>query len=329
MEKTVFSPKVSVLVPCYNVERFLPQCLDSLVAQTLKELQIICINDGSTDNTLQILKEYAARDSRVEIIDKKNSGYGASMNCGLDAAYGEYIGIVESDDFADKRMFKKLYAFAAKHDCDLVKSNYCEYADGKSHALKPFKGFAYKRVFDPVDTPDVLRVIPIIWAGLYRRQMLIDYDLRFNETPGASFQDTSFVQRVWFAAKRAALLPGSYLNYRIDNAASSVKSTSKVYEICEEFAASEDFLEKYPEKQRVFAPMLNAVKMATYRWNYDRIAEECRRDFCHKWAEEFSAAQSEDLLDECLFDRLHWQELMDLLDDPDSFCERHMQGFSW
>ena len=89
------TPKVSILVPVYNVERFLPQCLDSLVAQTLEDIQIICINDGSTDGSLEILERYAAQDSRIEIIDKPNSGYGASMNCGLDAARGEYIGITE------------------------------------------------------------------------------------------------------------------------------------------------------------------------------------------------------------------------------------------
>ena len=88
------TPKVTVLVPCYNVEKFLPQCLESLIGQSLRQLQIVCINDGSTDSTLAVLRSYAARDKRIQIIDKPNSGYGASMNRGLDAARGEYVGIV-------------------------------------------------------------------------------------------------------------------------------------------------------------------------------------------------------------------------------------------
>ena len=93
--------KVSILVPVYNTERFLAECLDSLVGQTLKEIEIICINDGSTDGSLGILQRYAKDDKRIRILNKKNTGYGDSMNVGLSEATGEYIGIVEPDDFVE------------------------------------------------------------------------------------------------------------------------------------------------------------------------------------------------------------------------------------
>ena len=95
-------PKVSILIPIFNVEKYLRQCLDSAVNQTLKDIEIICINDGSTDSSLEILKEYAKVYNSIKIINKQNTGYGHSMNCGLKLAKGEYIGIIESDDFADK-----------------------------------------------------------------------------------------------------------------------------------------------------------------------------------------------------------------------------------
>ena len=101
-------PSVSILVPCYNVEKYIHQCMDSIISQTLKDIEIICINDGSKDNTLSILKEYADKDKRIVIIDKSNSGYGDSMNQGLKKANGEYIGIVESDDFVEPNMFETL-----------------------------------------------------------------------------------------------------------------------------------------------------------------------------------------------------------------------------
>ena len=117
-------PKVSVLVPCYNVEKYLPECLGSIVNQTLRDIEIICINDGSTDSTLDIIKSYAEQDKRIVIIDKPNEGYGKSMNRGLDVATGEYIAIVESDDWASPDMLEKLYNTACAHQADMVKAEF-------------------------------------------------------------------------------------------------------------------------------------------------------------------------------------------------------------
>lgn len=323
------NPKVTILVPCYNVETFLPACMDSIMGQSLKELQVVCINDGSTDSTLQILQSYAAKDDRIEIIDKPNSGYGASMNCGLKAARGEYVGIVESDDFAHRKMFEKLYRFASKHDCDLVKSNYNEFCAGKAHPMKPFEGFGYKQVFAPAEKLDVIKVLPIIWTGLYRRSMLEENGILFNETPGASYQDTSFVQRVWFAAERVALLRNRFLNYRVDNAASSVKSQAKVYAVCDEFAASEAFLAARPAKQKVFSPVLTAVKFATYKWNYNRIANEFRNEFALRWAAEINAAKEAGFLDLNLLSDSDKKTCPELLEDPEAFAANHPDELPW
>ena len=106
--------KVSIVVPIYNVEKYLRQCLNSIINQTLKDIEIICVNDGSTDLSTQIINEFAEKDNRIKIINKENSGYGASMNRGFDSATGEYLGIVESDDYADPCMFEKLYGIAKK-----------------------------------------------------------------------------------------------------------------------------------------------------------------------------------------------------------------------
>lgn len=136
---------VSVLVPIYNVEKYLSQCLDSLCAQTLKNIEFICINDGSTDNSGNILEKYAKNDSRFKIITKPNSGYGDSMNVGLEAATGEYIGIVESDDFAEPNMFEKLYKAAKNNNLDIVKSNCFFIAQKKG--LRIMKGLILLVIF--------------------------------------------------------------------------------------------------------------------------------------------------------------------------------------
>lgn len=324
--KKTDGPAVSVLVPTYNVERFLPQCLDSLKSQTLSNIEFICINDGSTDGSLDIMRRYAADDPRFKIIDKPNSGYGASMNRGLDEARGEYIGIVESDDFASPNMFEKMYKFASRHNCDLVKSNYFEYDSNGDHLMKPFDGFKYKRVFDPTDNKEIIKKLPIIWAALYRREKLVNNNIRFNETPGASFQDTSFVHRVWFAARRAAILEDAFLHYRVDNSGSSVKSTAKVYEVCGEFALTERFLREDRTRFGEFAPLLNAIKLDTYRWNYNRIAIDCREEFVERWAEEFTAARDEGTLQKSLFNEYDWGIVQELLADPHAFFEKYKEA---
>ena len=100
-KETITEVKVSVIIPLYNVENYLKQCLDSVVNQTLKEIEIICINDGSTDNSKQILEDYARKDDRIKIINRKNSGQGVARNVGIKYAKGEYIGFVDSDDWVD------------------------------------------------------------------------------------------------------------------------------------------------------------------------------------------------------------------------------------
>ena len=116
--------KVSVVVPIYNVENYLRECLDSLIHQTLKDIEIICVNDGSTDSSLEIIEEYAKRDNRIKVINKLNTGLGATMNIGINAATSEYIGILESDDFTDIKMFEDLYFVAKQHDADIVISDF-------------------------------------------------------------------------------------------------------------------------------------------------------------------------------------------------------------
>lgn len=313
-------PKVSILVPSYNVERYLPQCLDSLIAQSLDDIQIIAINDGSTDSTLEILEDYASHDPRIEIIDKANSGYGASMNRGLDAAQGEYVGIVESDDFADPDMFRELYAFAKNHDCDLVKSNYYEYSEEEGDVFQePFARHRYSRVFDPKLEQDVLTALPIIWSAIYRRTMIEERSIRFLETPGASYQDTSFVHKAWMSARRAAILRKGFLHYRVDNSNSSVKSTAKVFAVCDEYESSEAFMNSDPELVAAYAEIMNLLKLGTYKWNFNRLAGEARKEFGVRMAAEYAQAKEAGTLNPSYFNKTDLFKLNLMMDDLDGF----------
>ena len=113
--------KISIIIPVYNTEKYLKKCLDSIINQTLKSLEIICIDDCSTDNSLNILKEYQLKDKRIKIIEQKeNKGQGVARNLGLNIAEGEYIGFIDSDDWVDLNFFEKLYFAAKKYNSDVA-----------------------------------------------------------------------------------------------------------------------------------------------------------------------------------------------------------------
>ena len=131
--------KVSAIIPIYNVEQYLSKCLDSVINQTLRDIEIICINDCSSDNSLEILKEYANKDNRIKIIDfKENKGVSVARNEGIKVARGEYIAFVDSDDFIDLDFYEKLYSKAKEKNADIAKGN-LRYLDENNQELNDFK----------------------------------------------------------------------------------------------------------------------------------------------------------------------------------------------
>lgn len=268
--------KVSVLIPVYNVKTYLSCCLDSLAAQTLHDIEFICIDDGSTDGSEKLLDAYAEKDARFRVIHKRNSGYGASMNVGLRAARGVYIGIVESDDFASGDMFAALYDAAETHRADVVMANHWNVTETDATLEESFVGHPYNTVFSPVqEDASLLLAPPVIWSGLYRRDFLLEHDIWFNETPGASYQDTSFVFLARALAQRLLLLKEGYLHYRRDNAASSVHSTGKLYCIIDEYDAVERYLDTHPVQDAQKLHELSAeLFYQNFQFNEKRIGKE-------------------------------------------------------
>lgn len=263
-------PKVSVLIPCYNVEKYLYQCLDSVVNQTLKEIEIICINDGSKDSTLSILKEYAQKDSRIVIIDKENSGYGASMNKGLQKATGEYIGIVEPDDFIELNMFATLYSLKDPSNPDIIKSNYSEF--NKKNEYRKINKFTSCKNCSNLDIPEfVLKGHPCIWTAIYKHDFLKCKDIRFNETPGAAFQDIGFNIKSWTFAKDIVSTTESLYNYRIDNENSSInKGHQMAFVTLNEYNILLNYLSKYNISEKIWHVICAKAFSGGFYYNYQR-----------------------------------------------------------
>lgn len=304
--------KVSVLVPIYNVEQYLPECLDSLCAQTLKNIEIICINDGSTDASGAILDEYAKNNSNIVVINKKNSGYGDSMNRGLEAATGEYIGIVESDDYIDANGFEKLYELAKKTDADIVKANYYYHSDDKDEIHEVVKNQKLNKAITISDDYSILIEEPGIWSAIYRRDFLNDNKIRFRTTPGASYQDTGFFFKTACAAKKIVYTKNAYLHYRTDNANSSVKSLEKVNYVVEEYAEIEKYLEKC-DISDVVKYTIQAAKFGAFHWNLQRLPKDLAQEFIVTIKNDFAKADKAGLLQKKYFPTKYWLALQLIL----------------
>lgn len=326
--------KVSIVIPIYNVERYLRQCLDSVVNQTLKELEIICVNDGSTDSSPDIIAEYAAKDSRVKVITKPNSGYGHSMNMGFDLASGEYIGIVESDDYADPEMFETLYRIASQNKLDVVKSGYYFYYSipkEKNEKQEIVSKVLSNKTFCPttffqskMEMVEFFNIKPTIWSAIYRKDFIRENSIRFNETPGASFQDASFNFKVWSCAQRVQLLQDAFLHYRQDNESSSVNSKGKIFCVCDEYEEMQRFLNKHPEKKGTLEYIKNRIKYDTYMWNYERLADRYKYIFIERAAAEFKADMEDAKLDKEYFEWYKWNNLHELIKDPIAWHTKKM-----
>ena len=271
---------VSILVPIFNMEKYLNKCLDSLVNQTLKDIEIILINDGSTDDSFKIINDYAKQDERIKIINKENTGYGASMNMGLDFAQGKYIGIVEPDDFVSINMFEKLSEKISKYDCDLVKSDFyiCNSERKQKIKFSQIEKYKTNEIINAKTNPEILKLIPSIWSAVYKKDFLIKNNIRFLETPGASFQDTSFSIKTLMNAEKLMLIPDAYLFYNDANNSSSTKNKGKIYFICKEFEEIHRYIDENQEFE-IFRQIIFAKQFKAYCWNFSRLDSSVNKEF--------------------------------------------------
>lgn len=205
--------KISIIIPVYNVEKYLPKCLDSLLAQTLREIEIICVNDGSTDNSLNVLNEYANRDSRIVIINKRNSGASRSRNIGLKAARGEFVGFVDSDDWVDSNYYEKLYEAATSQKADIARCTY-KYC----YKERTVDSELNKIILNRISKKKPLRINEhsvVIWNAIYNLKFLkknkIDY---FDPLPMC--HDVPFTARVDFLSRKTVPVSGTNYYYRKD-----------------------------------------------------------------------------------------------------------------
>ena len=192
-------PKVSVVLPIYNVEKYLAKCLDSLINQTLGDIEIICINDCSPDNSIEILKEYALKDERIKVVDlKENIGAAGARNKGLEVAEGEYLGFVDPDDYVDLNFYEELYKKALENEADIVKAGIKTYYQGGLKLTSKLNSAIEKGKNKFIFTQE--------WTtSIYKKSLINDNNIIFP-TECRKSQDIVFLNRCLINSKKLEIM---------------------------------------------------------------------------------------------------------------------------
>lgn len=255
-------PAVSIIIPVYNSAPYLRECLDSVCAQTFTNFEVICVNDGSTDDSCQILEEYAAKDGRFILYSQKNAGLSAARNTGLTKANGDYVAFLDSDDFLDPCMLEKSYSTAIKVNAEIVIFDYWLYkkADLPLETYRDQKLFSdlSGTTFSLLDEPRIARFIGV-WDRIFKRDFLIKGGFTFPV--GKIYEDVPFCIETELEAKRITLLADHLYYYRRSNATSITAKESRDIRYKKDFL----FVQSLAQKS-----LSNAAVSEDVWWNYTK-----------------------------------------------------------
>ena len=251
--------KISIIIPVYNVEKYLKECLDSITNQTLKDIEIICIDDGSSDNSLNIIEEFAEKDKRIKIIKQTNQGASVTRNKGIKAASADYIYFLDSDDYISNDYIETMYNTAIENNADIVFNDNITSFDEKNRTKQVIKN-KYKNGIYPVDSEFINNryINPVVWSKLYKKSNIIDNNIFFPK--GLISEDAYFYFALMpFLKKAVQHNTGNYF-YRIRQGSLTHQPVKKykfdsirIFELIYYFYKQNNFLEKYTLPYRLIA----------------------------------------------------------------------------
>lgn len=251
--------KVSIIIPIYNVEKYLDRCMESLLNQTLKDIEIIMVDDGSPDNCPKMCDDYAKQDSRVKVIHKKNAGLGLARNSGLEVATGEYVAFVDSDDFTDVDAYRSLYENAQKRNADVVYAGFLmQHSDNTESECfvldKEWKGkeintFLKSLIYDSL--PDKETIWMSVWNAIYKRKVIENNNIRFLSEREYLSEDVVFHTMLLPLCRKVVCIPKTFYHYCY-NGASLTHCNFKFEKIACNFRLYEklvEIIQKYDLKE--------------------------------------------------------------------------------
>lgn len=320
-------PKVTIVIPVLNVRPYIEECLDSVVNQTLTDIEIFCVDAGSTDGTLEIEQEYARKDSRITILDDSAHSTGYAKNLGFQLAHSKYVAIVESDDYIALDMMEKLYDTAEQYELDMVKGNYRSFLGEGESRLFADKAVSlnredYGKVINPQSDNRFFGWDMYTWTGLYRKSFLDRYHIRHNESKGAAFQDVGFWFQTFCYAERVYLMTDYFYHYRRDNPNASVKNPNRTFIMCDEYKFVKDVISKDEQTWNRVLPAYYHELFRSYFVTYERLAEQLKPDFAKRFYMEMREGYKQGHVHRELFDSYELEYLDVLLESKQEFMDR-------
>lgn len=290
-------PVVSVVIPTYNAEPFLREALDSVISQTYTQLEIICVNDGSKDNSLEIIREYEAKDSRIKVIDQPNGGYGKAMNVGMGIATGKYMAIFEPDDYLPPHAYKSLVDLAEENNLDIAKGGICRFYETRHGRKKEYDHNVIPCVImKPSEDLRAFNMSMFTPTCLYNLDFLRKHNIRYNETPGAAYQDAGMHKLSFAYAERLMCTREIVYCYRIDNPNSSTAAGSisrQPYAHRKEYDYIISRLQETPEVWEKVKGVVMAAKIRGFFWIYNSVSPYEKKEFVESFREELRDYPSE------------------------------------
>ncbi len=326
--------KVSVILPSFNVRNYIEEAVRSAMEQTLQEIEIICIDAGSDDGTWEILSELAESDERIILRQSAVKSYGYQVNMGIDMAKGEYIAILETDDYVDSQMYEKLYQEAVLQDYDFVKSDYFLYRtqnDGKRIFLRRYSfqdDELYNKSVEPVEYSAIAVGDWYLWTGIYKKQFLREHGIRLAETSGAAYQDIGFIFQTNMYAKKVLYLKDAYYRYCVDREGASANSGKGLQYAYQEFYRLYEMLQAEQTKKKVWQAFY--CRMAkSFVYCCEGMEDGCikidstQRSVYYTWfRQQLNEAIENHLADRSVFQPKVWQKLEELLVSETYYIEK-------
>ncbi len=325
---------ISVILPSLNVRQYIDECLQSVMNQSLKNIEIICVDAGSTDGTLEIIKKYCEKDSRIKLILSQKKSYGYQMNLGISQATGEYIGIVETDDFVPSKMYESLYNIAKKQNAQIVKADFYRFKtiDGKierTYNRLDTSGTFYNRIINPAKEKRIFRFIMNTWSGIYQREFLEKNQIKHNESDGASFQDNGFFFKTFACADRVFFVNQPFYMNRRDNENSSVANKSKVYTMTSEWNYIYDWLKTDNERLKTFKDVYFLKKYHNLSFTLQRIGDEYKEEFINHFSNEMKTILSAKKSVRKIFTVYEWRRIKLIAKNPQNYYRMRKIGCTY
>lgn len=329
--------KVSVILPSLNVADYIKECMDSVLNQSLRELEIICVDAGSTDGTREILDSYQREDFRVIVLHSDVKSYGRQINMGLDYASGEYVAILETDDWITQNMYECLYEYANRDKLDYAAADFDIFYQLQSGSYyfirqKLFSGEGqdwYGKILESEQIATLRASDYVLWKGIYHKKFLDSYHIRLHETPKAAFQDMGFLQQVKTYAKKAKYIDKSFYRYRQGRAGASSGELSGLQYYKEEFFWLNENLKFNRILRGIHKKYYYFTMSISFLTKYEQILKRMEENWSNKrlsepyawFREELLDALKSGLLEESMYDSVTWERFMLLLTSQEAHAQ--------